>query len=145
MAPLVKSAVQTSAAVSRRVRHADGLRAKRGDTKEKRETQNDDKKTKPSDSKDGHSLDHMKNHADPSRKAFLTPSSVPRRLNDIVLAPPELTKFPRRGGNAHVLKEGTSVGSVVSMAQKTILEAERQKAIMQYREMKEKKNAPSIS
>jgi hypothetical protein len=141
MAPLVKSAVQTSAAVSRRVRHADGRRA---NNKEKRETQND-KKTKPNDSKDGHSLDCIKKHADPPRKAFLTPSSVPRRLNDIVLAPPELTKFPRRGGNANVHKEGTSKGSVMSMAQKTILDAERQKAIMQYREMKEKKNAPSIS
>jgi len=47
-----------------------------------------------------------------------------------MVAPPELTKFPRRGGNANVLKKGTSMGSMVCMMEKTILEEERWKAII---------------
>jgi len=69
------------------------------------------------------------------------PSKGPEARYDIVLAPPELTKFPRRGGNANFLEEGIRIGSAVSMEHLR----KKQKAIMQYREMKENKNSPPIS
>lgn len=81
-------------------------------------------------------------------------TSAPKRLNDIVLAPPQLTKLPRKakklaaqgggglgrgageGGGARSLSEG-----VRSMAQKAMMEEERERAIRLYREMKKGKTA----
>ena len=68
-------------------------------------------------------------------------TSAPRRLNDIVQAPPEIKKLPRgatklktaRGeeGSKQTLQEG-----VLSMARKAMLEEERERAVRMYREMK---------
>ena len=73
-------------------------------------------------------------------------TSAPKRLNDIAEAPPELKKLPRKakklaamggaakGSGASSLKEG-----VLSMAQKAMMEEERERAIRLYREMKKGK------
>ncbi|OCH93369.1 hypothetical protein OBBRIDRAFT_316245 [Obba rivulosa] len=69
-------------------------------------------------------------------------TSVPRRLNDIVQAPPELKKLPRgatkdkaqKHGEGKTLKQG-----ILSMAQKAMLEEERERAVRLYREMKKQK------
>ncbi|KAI0948008.1 hypothetical protein AcW1_009625 [Taiwanofungus camphoratus] len=75
-------------------------------------------------------------------------TSAPRRLNDIVQAPPELKKLPRGAkarpaqdstrdhgeGSGTTLKQG-----VLSMAQKVMLEEERERAVRMYREMKKAK------
>ncbi|KAI0832044.1 hypothetical protein BC628DRAFT_579095 [Trametes gibbosa] len=70
-------------------------------------------------------------------------SSAPKRLNDIVLAPPQIKNLPRKakklaalGGSqktdgAKSLREG-----VISMAQKASMEEQRDRAIRLYREMK---------
>ena len=69
-------------------------------------------------------------------------TSVPKRLNDIVQAPPEIKKLPRKAKKlasergqkeegAKSLREG-----VMSMAQKAKMEEERERAIRLYREMK---------
>ncbi|KAI0331688.1 hypothetical protein GY45DRAFT_1345206 [Cubamyces sp. BRFM 1775] len=70
-------------------------------------------------------------------------TSAPKRLNDIVQAPPDLKKLPRKakklaeqggikkGEGAKTLREG-----VLSMAQKAQMEEERERAIRLYREMK---------
>ncbi|KAH9939071.1 uncharacterized protein BXZ73DRAFT_44325 [Epithele typhae] len=76
-------------------------------------------------------------------------TSAPKRLNDIVLAPPQLKKLPRKakklvaekakqtsGDGARSLKEG-----VLSMAQKAMMEEERERAIRLYREMKKSKGS----
>lgn len=72
-------------------------------------------------------------------------TSAPRRLNDIVQAPPELKKLPRGAktkdnvalkmdtGKSHSLRDG-----VLSMAQKAMLEEERERAVRLYREMKKR-------
>jgi len=66
-------------------------------------------------------------------------ASAPRRLNDIVQAPPQLKKFPRGAlrlpGNDRV---GAGDG-VVSMSQKLMMEAERENAIKRYRDLKERR------
>ncbi|KAI0653012.1 hypothetical protein C8Q70DRAFT_937970 [Cubamyces menziesii] len=74
-------------------------------------------------------------------------TSAPKRLNDIVQAPPDLKKLPRKakklaeqggikkGEGAKTLREG-----VLSMAQKAHMEEERERAIRLYREMKRGKS-----
>lgn len=84
-------------------------------------------------------------------------TSAPKRLNDIVLAPPQLTKLPRKakklaaqgGGGGGGLGKGAGEGGgarslsegVRSMAQKAMMEEERERAIRLYREMKKGKTA----
>jgi hypothetical protein len=69
-------------------------------------------------------------------------TSAPKRLNDIAMAPPELKTLPR--GAAAKSKTGGTSGSkadnVVSMAQKVMMEQEREKAIKRYRDMKAAKS-----
>ncbi|EGN97761.1 hypothetical protein SERLA73DRAFT_182497 [Serpula lacrymans var. lacrymans S7.3] len=68
-----------------------------------------------------------------------TSTSAPRRLNDIAQAPPEFKKLPRGvSGDAGMNIKGKSQG-VLSMAQKLMMEEEREKAILRYREMKANK------
>ena len=77
-------------------------------------------------------------------------TSAPKRLNDIVQAPPELKVAPRlkrMAAAAQNKKKGAAnddseedVGSgVVSAAQKRMMELEREKAIQRYRALKEAK------
>ncbi|KAI6041424.1 hypothetical protein EDC04DRAFT_2565711 [Pisolithus marmoratus] len=63
-------------------------------------------------------------------------TSAPRRLNDIAQAPPEITNIPRRGHQ--LLKKDKSSG-ILSMAQKVMMEEERERAIKHYRELKERR------
>ncbi|KAI9067942.1 hypothetical protein FKP32DRAFT_1619545 [Trametes sanguinea] len=75
-------------------------------------------------------------------------TSAPRRLNDIVQAPPEIKKLPRKAKKlteqgatkksegAKTLREG-----VLSMAQQAMMEEERERAIRLYRELKRGKTA----
>ncbi|KAG8733622.1 hypothetical protein FRC11_004550 [Ceratobasidium sp. 423] len=64
-------------------------------------------------------------------------SSAPKRLNQVALAPPMLTKGPRGSG---VGKSGGKAPAV-SMARKLVLERERERAIEQYRALKAAKQA----
>ncbi|PCH35147.1 hypothetical protein WOLCODRAFT_166073 [Wolfiporia cocos MD-104 SS10] len=73
-------------------------------------------------------------------------TSAPRRLNDIVQAPPELKKLPRgakaRAENAakQDREKATLKQGALSMAQKAMLEEERVRAVKLYREMKKAKS-----
>ncbi|KAH9038973.1 hypothetical protein EDB85DRAFT_2110590 [Lactarius pseudohatsudake] len=75
-------------------------------------------------------------------KEFATISNArPRRLNDIATAPPELKNLPRRRASDLGAQPARTkaVGSVLSMAQRAMMETERENAIRRYREMKERK------
>lgn len=73
-------------------------------------------------------------------------SSAPKRLNDIVQAPPQIKQLPRKakklaaaGGTP---KTGVSLkDGVLSMAQKAMMEEERDRVIRLYREMKRRKGS----
>lgn len=73
-------------------------------------------------------------------------SSAPKRLNDIVQAPPQIKQLPRKakklaaaGGTP---KSGVSLkDGVLSMAQKAMMEEERDRVIRLYREMKRRKGS----
>jgi hypothetical protein len=60
-------------------------------------------------------------------------TSTPRRLNDIAQAPPEIKKIPRgaKPSGKVAKREG-----ILSMAQKSMMEQEREKAIARYRMLK---------
>lgn len=74
-------------------------------------------------------------------------TAAPRRLNDVVQAPPELKKLPRGVKQRPKASEAAASGEstvtlrqgALSMAQKAMLEEERLKAIKLYREMKKAK------
>ncbi|KAF8838484.1 hypothetical protein BDN67DRAFT_907291 [Paxillus ammoniavirescens] len=63
----------------------------------------------------------------------VTSTSTPRRLNDIAQEPPEIKKIPRGATKS----DGTT--GILSMAQKAMMEEEREKAIKHYRELKARK------
>jgi hypothetical protein len=77
-------------------------------------------------------------------------SSAPRRLNDIAQAPPTLSRVPKArklnhtaftSGDTGKGKKTTKADGVLSMAQRAMMDAEREKAIQRYRELKERRMA----
>lgn len=132
----VRAAMQTSSAVTRKAKKEEAT------SKGKQPETNPNKKKAKAKAK-GDSQDDSEEEArspPPRPKDFTTLStSAPRRLNDIVQAPPEIKKLPR---GAKVKNQTTSSQSlkdgVLSMAQKAMLEEERERAIRLYREMKQR-------
>ncbi|KIJ28174.1 hypothetical protein M422DRAFT_270578 [Sphaerobolus stellatus SS14] len=69
-------------------------------------------------------------------------ATVGKRFNDIVQAPPTFTKLPRGAKKIEAQGGGKSKkADVVSMAQKQMMDIEREKAIKHYRELKESRLA----
>jgi len=135
MRPLVKSAMQTSLAVARSVRKTE-LEGK----KNKNKTEN--AKSAVRDVVRSPSPVPLQKHAGRPKEFETTSSSAPRRLNDIAQAPPEFKKLPHgavkravRGGGGGDGGGGKREG-VLSMAQRVMMEGQREKAIARYREMK---------
>ena len=159
MRPLVRDAIQTSAAVARKAKKEEDLER---EAKRKGKapisfatTSSKSAKGKGKADESGEECedaDELK-HSKPAKtqpvgqekpKDFATFSaSAPRRLNDIAEAPPELKKLPR-GAKARKASEVGIKGSgslrdgILSMAQKAMLEEERERVIKAYREMKKK-------
>lgn len=64
-----------------------------------------------------------------SPKEFAT--AVPKRLNDVAQAPPELKKLPR-GASSFPSKKG----DILPMSQRLLMEKERERVIQRYRELR---------
>ncbi|KAH7340964.1 hypothetical protein B0J17DRAFT_340589 [Rhizoctonia solani] len=71
----------------------------------------------------------------PVREFASVSSSVPKRLNQVALAPPVLTKGPRGSG----VGKARDKAPAVSMARKVVLEQERERAVEMYRALKASK------
>jgi len=147
MRPLVNSAVQSSSAHMRKL-------AKDMPTK------TDGKSQKPSDSSDPipstTKTNQPRNVTKPNPDAYQdrgeaqmkkrsiefakTSTSTPKRVNDIVQAPPQIKHLPR---NAKKIVDASGKGkksdAVISMAQRAMMEVERENAIRRYRELKERR------
>lgn len=128
--PLVKSAMQTARSIERQTaKQAKQAQAaakiqekhKEGGVRKGKSGQTDT----PVDNDSGTS-----SPAPPTLKEFATADSVSRRINDVVQAPPEFKILPR--GASSVGKKG----DVVSMSQRLLMEMEREKVILRYRELK---------
>ncbi|KIM36536.1 hypothetical protein M413DRAFT_288345 [Hebeloma cylindrosporum] len=128
--PLVKSAAQSARALSRNVareEHEARLAAKKA-KKEKGKPSVSETPSKPRD----HSPPPPEDKFTGRVKEFQTSSSsAPKRLNDVAQAPPEFKKLPRGASSAIGKRD-----AVLSMSQKVMMEQEREKAIVRYRELK---------
>ncbi|KAI0364543.1 hypothetical protein BV20DRAFT_1005550 [Pilatotrama ljubarskyi] len=143
----VREAMQTSSAKMRRARkeELEGKTAKASPATKARSRSRGHSDDDGSDSENDRPASSRRPTAkdDKPRDFEKISTSAPRRLNDIVQAPPELKKLPRKAKKmaaegssqktegAKSLKEG-----VLSMAQKAMMEEERERAIRLYREMK---------
>ena len=137
MRGLVRSAAQSASATARKVKKTEAA----GHSDEPRTNDSSGSELK---AKTISQYSDQQKPSNPSKRtrpeAFQTYSaSAPRRLNDIVHAPPTLKTLPRK---AKVTQESTQKRSlregVLSMAQKAMLEEERERAIRLYREMKKR-------
>lgn len=133
MRPLVRSAVQAGRTLERSV--ARDETAQHQAAKKARQTQAKDKKTSSKHSREASPPPSETHKPSSSFKDFeQRSSSAPRRLNDIAQAPPELKKLPRGASAGHSTKKKTT--GVLSMAQQAMMQAEREKAIARYRQLK---------
>lgn len=134
MRPLVKSAIQSSSAQSRKVKKSEI------DAKKQSKIQSTSKSKHASDSEHSPSPPpSARSKHDGHPKEFQKSStSAPRRLNDIAEAPPEFKKLPRGIENGKA-KLNLGREGVLSMKQKLMMEEEREKAIVRYRALKERR------
>ncbi|KAI8985666.1 hypothetical protein BD414DRAFT_537158 [Trametes punicea] len=144
----VREAMQASSAKMRKARKEE-LTRKEAKSASKRRSRSRSQGRSEGDASDSdgerrRSSSHRPETKDDKPKDFEKVStSAPRRLNDIVQAPPELKKLPRKAKKlaeqgvtkksegAKTLREG-----VLSMAQQAMMEEERERAIRLYRELK---------
>ena len=76
----------------------------------------------------------------PSTEFAKTSTSAPKSVNDIVQAPPQIKHLPRNAKNIVAISgKSKKSDTVVSMAQKAMMETERENAIQRYRELKERR------
>jgi len=81
---------------------------------------------------------------DTPKEFCIASSSAPRRLNDIAQEPPQFVKLPR-GAKSGKDSSQAKVAGVLSMAQKAMMEEERENAIKHYRELKAKRLRHDVS
>lgn len=132
MVPLVKTALRQSSAQARKVRREELAQQvlNRGTQKDK------DRRPPPETSKGGSDPappgEEIISRRQNVVKEFETvTTSAPRRLNDVAQEPPTIRKFPRGA-----VKNDAVPSGVLSMAQKVMMEEERDKVIRRYRELK---------
>lgn len=139
MRPLVKSAVESSRAITRNKARAEKVayaEAKKA-AKLKKKVQSTEETTRdispppPPPPR----IDDDNKHAGRPKEFQVASSSVPRRLNDIAKAPPEFKKLPRGASSSSNTITGRADG-VLSMSQKLMMEQERTMVIARYRELK---------
>ena len=146
MRPLVKSAVQSSSAHMRKL-------AKEMSNEIEEKSRKTSNSSDPSPSTRGMkqprnvtksapdpSQDRVEDQNEPSTEFAKASTSVPKRVNDIVQAPPQIKHLPRKAKEIVAASgKGKKSDAIVSMAQKAMLETEREKVIQRYRELKEQR------
>ncbi|KAL5507411.1 hypothetical protein ACEPAH_6867 [Sanghuangporus vaninii] len=152
MRPLIRSAMKSTMPLSKQKlkqsqKDVEQLANERG--KSKRVLEHDD-----SDSEDAYSHRRQGKRKDrsPSPDFLRVSSSAPKRLNDVVQAPPELRPAPRlrrlaenlqhkkaQGRLGSAIEDEQKDGGVITLQQKRMMELEREKAINRYRALKEAK------
>jgi hypothetical protein len=145
MRPIIRSAIQASKATVRQSFKAE-MKARQRAKALKQDSSEKAALTSPSNTDEGKSKpkDSASSAAEAtvaSAKEFAKAStSIPRRLNDVVQAPPSLTTLRL---STRKLQQGIGAsnrGDVLSIAQRSLMEREREKAIQRYRELKATKH-----
>lgn len=155
MRPLVRSAMRASAATERKERKeivtATAAGAKTQQPSSTTKTKGPNVDSKHDDAEESASIQTVDKHRDRPKEFATTSSAAPRRLNDVAMAPPELKRLKLQRPKAAVNSGGkqqqqqqhaaqTKVAGVLSMAQRAMMEVERENAIRRYRVMKERKS-----
>ncbi|KAI1791915.1 hypothetical protein LXA43DRAFT_888471 [Ganoderma leucocontextum] len=147
----VRKAMQTSSARMRQVKKEELSTGENGNAAGANASSKSRGKAgarKESDSEDGgdRSAARERLKAEEPKDFEKVNTSAPKRLNDVVQAPPELKKLPRKakklaamGGAAKSTGASSLKEGVLSMAQKAMMEEERERAIRLYREMRKSK------
>lgn len=143
MRPLVRTAIQKSSVRERQERKSSEKAKTTGDNTESSQSK-PSKNNKHSSRNDLPSdTDHPPpdKHASKAKEFKALSTSAPRRLNDIAMAPPDLKKLPRGVKKDGTKGKGDGLGKagILSMAQRAMMEVEREKAIVRYRELKERR------
>lgn len=146
MRPLVKSAVQSSSAHMRKLARDLSDKVHRKSQKpsdpsnpiqpavELKQLRNP---TKPNPDP-AHDREGAQN--EPSTEFAKVSTSAPKSVNDVVQAPPQIKQLPRNAQKIVAASgKGKKSDAVVSMAQKAMMETEREHAIQRYRELKERR------
>ncbi|KAJ7572074.1 hypothetical protein C8J56DRAFT_994139 [Mycena floridula] len=124
MRPLVRNATKSSLAVERSAKSKSGSSKSKSKSNDQDEDDEEEEETPP-----------PSRHANRPKEFQTISTSAPRRLNDIALAPPEFKKVPKTTVTTS-RKDGG-----VSMAQKAMMEVERERVIAHYRQLKAKRRA----
>lgn len=144
MRPLVRNAIQKSSARERQERKSTG-KTKTAENSSESSSQPKSTKGGKSSSRDDVASDiptqPLDKHASKAKEFQALSTSAPRRLNDIAMAPPDLKKLPRGVKKDGTKGKGDGLGKagILSMAQRAMMEVEREKAIVRYRELKERR------
>lgn len=142
--PLIKTALRQSSAQARRVRSEVAqeplTRGKQGDKARHPLTLLESLKKRPDPPPTAVTDGEIVNPRNARKEFQVALTSAPRRLNDIAQEPPVIKKLPRG-----VTKNDAAPSGVLSMAQKAMMEEERDKAIRHYRELKARKPRESGS
>ena len=134
MRPLVQSAMRVSAATERKERRA----ASTVQESKARKAASEGTTTTPSTTTAAVAGDEQQKHRDRPKEFATISSARQRRLNDIATAPPVLKKLPRCAKHPATPAQ-TKARGVLSMAQRVMMETERENAIRRYCEMRERK------
>ncbi|KAG6853469.1 hypothetical protein C0991_004143 [Blastosporella zonata] len=138
MRPIVKAAFQTSNAAVRNTYKAE--KEERIAKKTKGNAVKEDKEKPAKEAPKPPPAAAADKHAHKAKEFAQHSSSAPRRLNDIAQAPPEFKHLPR-GAAASQHEFGGKRDGIISMAQKQMMEKERENAIARYREMKSRQRS----
>ncbi|KAJ4482583.1 hypothetical protein J3R30DRAFT_3369549 [Lentinula aciculospora] len=132
MRPLVKSAVQSSKIAARNAQRQKLV------TKKALELKRDVVHLRNSDEVSNNApVSQSSKHLGRPTEFQSLSTSTPRRLNDIAQSPPEFNQFPRGVSTSKVSSaKSDKRDSVLSLAQRVMMEEEREKAIARYRELK---------
>lgn len=142
MRPLVKDAIQTSRALLRgSLKTQIEAKAERKLQSKKAASTDEPKDTQKSKHASIVSPESVpKPQPSPIKEFTKSNTSAPRRLNDIAQAPPDLN-HPRLAAKVKAAHGSLAYGKregVVSMAQKLMMEQERDRVIKRYRELRAK-------
>ncbi|KAG6375939.1 hypothetical protein JVT61DRAFT_2810 [Boletus reticuloceps] len=133
MTPLIRTALRQSSAQARRVRREAAAqetlkRGKQGDNARHPPPASSKKGSDPPPTAAAHEENIDRRSV--TKEFQVVSTSAPRRLNDVAQEPPLIKKLPRGA------KHDAAPSGVLSMAQKVMMEEERDKAIRRYRELK---------
>lgn len=84
--------------------------------------------------------DRVEDQKEPTMEFAKVSTSAPKRINDIAQAPPQIKHLPRNAKKIVATSgKGKKSDAIVSMAQKAMMEAERENVIQRYRELKKQR------